>query len=172
MPWFLPGALLAVIVGVATQRPVARFLAVSPAIATALVASMGLAVAATLTPLRRAIESGVVGSDQCDLSRLGIPSLDELSHFDATDVGLNLMLFVPLGLAIGLGPRSRQKFVLLVAAVATPVVIEVTQLLLPALACGCESADVVDNLLGLALGLTTASVVRRYRAHRAAGAGR
>lgn len=163
VPWFLPGALLAVIVGVATQRPVARALAVSASSAIALVASLGLIVAATLTPLRLALESDVAGSGRCDLSRLGFPSLEEVTIHGAYDIGPNVLLFVPLGLAIGLAPRSRQKIVVMVAAVATPFLIEVTQLLVPALARGCESADVIDNLFGLALGLTIAAVVRRFR---------
>ena len=40
-----------------------------------------------------------------------------------------------------------------VAAIALPFAIEATQLLVPLLGRGCESADVVDNLIGLAIGL-------------------
>jgi len=164
VPWFLSVALLFAVVGVAARRPAAQALAVSPAIATALVASMGLVVAATLTPLRHALESGAVGSGRCDLTRLRLPSLEELMSFEANDIGLNVLLFVPLGVTIGLAPRSRQKIVLVVVAVATPVVVEATQLLVPALARGCESADVIDNLLGLGLGLAITTVVRHFQA--------
>lgn len=163
VPWFLPCALLSVVVGVTTRRSVARFLAVSPAMAAALIASAGLTIAATLTPLRDALESSAAGSGVCDLSRLRPPSLEEVIGSGASDVALNLLLFVPLGLTIGLAPRSGQKAVLVLVASAMPVAIEATQLLLPVLARGCESADVVDNLLGLGLGLTTATVAQRFR---------
>jgi glycopeptide antibiotics resistance protein len=50
-------------------------------------------------------------------------------------------------------PRSRRKAVVLIAAIALPFAIEITQMLLPILDRACESADVVDNLTGLVLGL-------------------
>ena len=158
VPWFLPGVLLSLIVGVATRRSVARFLAVSPAIAAALIASAGWTVAATLTPLRRALESDAAGTGGCDLSRLRGPTLEEVVGSGSDEVLLNLLLFVPLGFTIGLAPRSRQKAVLLLVGVLMPVSIEAIQLLTPVLVRGCESADIVDNLLGLALGVTTATV--------------
>ena len=163
VPWFVPGALLSVALGLAIQRPVARALAVPPALATALIVSLGLIVSATLTPLWIALESDVAGTGRCDLSRLGLPSLGDLVRSGSNDIGPNILLFVPLGLAVGLVPRSWQKAVVFGAAVAAPLLIEVTQLLVPVLARGCESADVFDNLLGLALGLTTAAVLGRFR---------
>lgn len=51
---------------------------------------------------------------------------------------------------------------MLAAAVALPFVIEATQLLVPSLGRACESADVVDNLTGLVLGLAAGAVVARF----------
>jgi hypothetical protein len=62
-------------------------------------------------------------------------------------------MFVPLRAAIGLVPRSRRKAAIVIAAIALPFGIETIQLLVPALDRACESADVVDNLTGLAIGL-------------------
>lgn len=169
VPWFVPGALLSVTLGVAAQGPVARALGVPRAIATALVVSLGLIVSATLTPLWIALETDAAGSGRCDLSRLGLPSLQDVVRSGANDIGPNILLFVPLGMAVGLAPRSWRKAVIFAAAVATPLLIEVTQLLLPVLARGCESADVFDNLVGLALGMTSAAVVGRFRASAALG---
>jgi glycopeptide antibiotics resistance protein len=60
---------------------------------------------------------------------------------------------VPLGAAISLLPRSRRKAAIVVAAFALPFAIERVQLLAPLLHGGCQSADVIDNLTGLAIGL-------------------
>jgi len=73
-------------------------------------------------------------------------------------------MFMPFGLAIGLLARSRPKALLVIVAIALPFVIETTQLLVPALERGCQSADVIDNLTGLALGLLIGSGVGRWLA--------
>ena len=110
----------------------------------------GMIVSATLTPLRGQLNFAVVGGT-CDLSRIGLAPLNELLHID--DTSLNILLFIPLGIAIGLVEGPRRKAVLIVVAIAVPFVIETTQLLVPALERGCQSADVFDNLTGLAVGL-------------------
>lgn len=167
VPWFLPGVVVAVILGALTQRRLAQALAIEPSRAASLVACVGLIVAATLTPLRLTLESGAAGSGQCDMSRLGLPSFEEVTRLGASDIGPNVLLFIPLGLVLGSSPRSWQKMWLILAAIVAPVLIEWTQMVLPALGRGCESADVVDNLLGLALGLTI-TALRRPRDDRAA----
>ena len=63
-----------------------------------------------------------------------------------------MLLFIPLGVAIGLVPGSRRKAVLTGLAVLLPIAIESAQLLLPILGRGCQSGDVFDNLTGLLLG--------------------
>jgi hypothetical protein len=57
------------------------------------------------------------------------------------------------GVAIGLFPRSRRTAAVVIAAIALPFAIETIQLLLPVLDRACESADVVDNLSGLGIGI-------------------
>jgi len=78
------------------------------------------------------------------------------SHNDSL---LNVVFFVPLGVVIGLAPRTTRKVALILAAGLLPFVIESTQLLVPALARSCESADVFDNLTGLAVGLVTGPAI-------------
>ncbi|MFO7531122.1 MAG: VanZ family protein, partial [Candidatus Limnocylindrales bacterium] len=68
-------------------------------------------------------------------------------------VSLNVLLFIPLGLAIGLLPRTRARRYLIVGGFALPVVVEATQSLITVLGRGCESADVFDNAMGMAIGL-------------------
>ena len=158
-PWFVPGVVLAIVIGVVAARPVARALSTRPAVAWLLVASLGIAVAATLTPTDRALADGAISAGACDLARIGLAPVDELLVI--SDTSLNVLLFVPLGLAIGLLPPSRRRTILAAAALVLPFVIEATQLLVPALDRICQSADVFDNLTGLAIGLVGGVVAGR-----------
>jgi glycopeptide antibiotics resistance protein len=124
-----------------------------------MVLSVGIIMAATLTPQGEALEFGVRGSSSCNLSRLGpIPLRDVLR---LTEASINVLMFIPLGAAIGLVPRSRRRAAVVTAAIALPFAIETIQLLVPMLDRGCESADVVDNLTGLAIGLACGVVTSR-----------
>ena len=105
---------------------------------------------ATLTPLRGHFNFEAIGGT-CDLSRIGLAPIRDLLHID--DTSLNIALFIPFGVAIGLLEGSRGKLVILLLAIALPVAIETTQLLVPAIERGCQSADVSDNLTGLVFGL-------------------
>ncbi len=49
---------------------------------------------------------------------------------------------------------------MLLVAIALPVAIETTQLVIPALERGCQSADVFDNLTGLVIGLVLGTLAR------------
>lgn len=158
LPWLLPGILISAVVSVLLGGVVARALETRWAVATLLVFSLGVIVSATLTPLggTLAFDGGAAGS--CDLSRLGPPPLGALRRI--TDTSLNVALFIPLGVAIALLPRSRRAGAVLLGAVLFPFAIELTQLLVPAISRGCESADVIDNLLGLAIGLAAGTALR------------
>jgi hypothetical protein len=68
-------------------------------------------------------------------------------------------LFLPLGLCVGLHRRSRASAGLLLGAVLLPVGIELVQLQFPGLGRYCDSRDVADNLLGLAVGLAGGAVI-------------
>lgn len=150
LPWFLPGTALFVGLGLVVARPFSRLLRASPMVAWLLVVSLGIIVSATLTPLRGHFNFGAVGGT-CDFSRIGLAPLEDLG--DINDTTLNIVMFVPLGIGLGLLARSRRTAGLIAAAIILPFVIEGTQLLIPALERGCESADVFDNLTGLAIGL-------------------
>jgi glycopeptide antibiotics resistance protein len=150
LPWLLPGVAIAGLVSLAASGAAARALDVRRPVAWLLIMSLGAIVAATLTPQWEALAFGAQSSSTCNLTRLGLAPLDELLAVNETS--LNVLLFVPLGAAIALIPSSRIKVVLVVAAVVLPFAIEATQLLVPILDRGCESADVIDNLTGLAVG--------------------
>jgi len=161
VPWFWPGVVISVVLGVLAADRLGRSLRIGRAHAAMLVVTAGIIVAATLTPLRPALTSGAIGSGVCDLSRIGPPPLRDLVGLN--DTTLNLVLFAPLGAAIALLPGSPQRAALLVVAVAGPFLIEAVQLLAPVLDRGCQSADVVDNLTGLAGGVIAGTLWRTRR---------
>jgi glycopeptide antibiotics resistance protein len=159
LPWLLPGTAIALIVSIVASGAVGRTLRVARPVAWLLILSMGVVLAATMTPQWEALAFGAQGSSSCDFSRIGPAPLSELLRFG--DTSLNVLMFMPLGATIGLLPRSRRTAAVVIVAIALPFAIETAQLLLPVLDRACESADVVDNLTGLVLGLGGGVVARR-----------
>ena len=156
LPWLLPGIAIAFVVSIALSGAVARALHVHRLLAWLLIMSLAVIASATLTPQWEALAFGAQGSSTCNLSRFGLAPLDELLAVNETS--LNVLLLIPLGVAIALLPSSRTKVVLVVVAIALPFAIETTQLLVPVLDRGCESADVIDNLTGLVIGFVAGVV--------------
>jgi len=76
----------------------------------------------------------------------------------ANDSAENILLFVPLGIAIALLP-GRMRRVAIPAGVLLPVAIEALQRQATILNRSCQSADVVDNIAGLLIGLAIGAVV-------------
>jgi len=150
LPWFLPGVAISVLIALAAGGRVGRALGTRRAVAMALIVSLGIILSATLTPLRGFLDVGGVGAGPCDFSRIGLAPLRELLRLG--DTSLNILLFVPLGLSLAFLPRRRRTALVIAGAIALPFVIELAQLLVPLLDRGCQSADVVDNLTGLAIG--------------------
>jgi hypothetical protein len=159
LPWFQPGVAISVVVGLASCGIVGRALGVGRVIAFTLLLSLGIIVAATLTPRATALDFGAQGPAYCDFSRIWLPSWEEVMTF--YDTGGNILMFIPLGAAIGLLPRSRRKVAIVAGAIALPFAIETIQLVVPWLDRACESADVVDNLTGLLLGLVAGTLAGR-----------
>ena len=160
---FWPGVVISAVLALVLCGFVARRLNVTRPMAWVLIASLGVIIAATLTPTREAFVYGLVGSGRCDLSRIGLAPMSDYLHIG--DTSLNVVLFVPLGAMIGLLPRSPYRPLIVVGAILLPVLIETTQLIATPLGRGCESADVFDNVtglfLGLAAGLILAAIGRR-----------
>jgi hypothetical protein len=165
--------LAALLVAIAIRRPIAGRLGVHPAHGFLLALVFGIVLAGTITPSGAALNLGAPGSGTCDLSRLTLLSPGQLSRAGVPT--LNVFLFVPLGLLVGLLPRTRLASGLLVAAVALPFAIEFAQMVLVGLGRQCQSGDVIDNLTGLAVGLLAAigasAVPRTWPRSRLAAAG-
>lgn len=149
--------MLSIVVAAALSGRVSRWLAAARPAGFVLVAGIGVVASATLTPFEGAA-AGHAMPGRCDLSRIGLVPLADL--FGLMDPAANIALFVPLGLAVGWLPASRRTALVLAATIAFPFAIELTQLVATGLHRQCESADVVDNLTGLALGLAAAIVAR------------
>jgi hypothetical protein len=158
IPWLLPGLVVSLAAAFVLDGPIERYFRTGPVLSWALVVSFGIIVSATLTPSRAAIDWGAAGSRVCDLSRVELAPIREILLFG--DTGLNVLLFIPLGATIGLLPPSRHKAALIAAAVALPFAIEAIQALIRSLDRVCQSADVVDNLTGLAIGIAGGLVTR------------
>jgi hypothetical protein len=151
IPWFWPGVAVSLIVAAGAGQIVARHLRIERTIGFLLPLTLGVIAAATLTPGREALESGMAGMGGCDFRRIlpaGLPELREVA-----ETRLNIALLVPLGMILGLLPRGRARAILAVGALALPFAIEAFQMFALPLDRACESADVIDNLTGLAIGL-------------------
>jgi VanZ family protein len=168
VPWFLPGVALGALVGALAAPAVARGLRSGRGVAWLLVFGLGMIVAATLTPLDDPLAEPSSLLRTCDLGRIGLAPLDELVTIN--DTSLNVALFIPLGIALGLLPGSGRKWAVVAAAILLPFAIETLQLLAPFLSRGCQSADVVDNLTGLVVGMVAATGARWLSARLDAGA--
>ena len=155
--WFGPGLVISAIVAGVVCGVVARLLGTRPLVAWLLVFSVGSIVAATLTPIHDTLETGAAGVGTCDLSRFGPAHLADLRTLN--DTSLNVLLFLPLGAAIGFLPDRRGKVAVAALAVAFPFAIEGIQLVATSLHRGCQSADVADNLTGLLLGFAVGQAV-------------
>jgi hypothetical protein len=158
LPWLLPASLVALVVSIATSAGIGRWLGTRRGVAWVLVITLGIILSATLSPLGRPAAEGI-GAGTCDLGRIRPAAAADL--FNPTDVIVNILMFVPLGFAVGLVPGSRRKLALLGGVLVLPIAVEATQLLVTPLHRACESADVVDNLSGLVIGLVAGTSLGR-----------
>jgi glycopeptide antibiotics resistance protein len=170
LPWFLPGFAVSVVVGYLVRNRAARFLGASPILGWAVVVSLGIVASATLTPLHEAAVEGGAQAAGCDFSRVGLASLEDIRELG--DTFLNILLFIPLGAALALLPRSGRKAWLMAVALVLPFAIETTQLIATPLDRACQSADVVDNISGLILGFAVGSVAGYVLSRTIAASGR
>jgi hypothetical protein len=150
VPGFVPGVALTAVLALLGRRQVAAWLGVGTANGFLAILAFGGILAATLTPLRELGPPFHHGTG-CDFSRVGFATMADI--LGPGDVGLNVLMFVPLGMVLATLPRTGRTLALIGAAALLPVVIEGLQLVLVPLDRACQSRDVFDNVSGLAVGL-------------------
>lgn len=156
---FVAMALITTVVAAAALAPrVARRLGSTRAVAALLIFGFGFVLTWTILPDADALEGIATDGGSCDTSRIGLIPWRELTTLN--DHSLNVALFVPLGIAVGLLPWSRSAAVVVVAAFSLTFAVESIQLLVPVLGRGCETADLFDNTLGLVVGIGLGLVLR------------
>jgi hypothetical protein len=155
IPWLVPGIVLSALGATALAPAVGRWLRAPTLQAWLLLLGVGIVASATLTP----IPGDGTPFAFCDTRRLGPPPLTDLLR--VSTASLNVLLFIPLGLAVGLLPRSERSTMVAGATLALPFVVEIAQSLLPALGRGCQTGDMVDNVIGLLLGFVIGRVLTR-----------
>ena len=149
--WSLPGLLLWSALALFISGRVSTFLETKRWIAFLLLVNLGLIVALTLSPTTLAVDGAVASSGTCDLSRvLPLAPGELVQDFDAV---VNILLFTSIGFLLALLPLTQRNRIVVASAFLLTFGIELVQLLLPAIGRGCESADMVDNTLGLLIGL-------------------
>lgn len=157
-----PGVLLSAVVAVWFGGALARRVGGSRVACTLFIFAVGGIVSATLTPSREALRFGALGSGTCDLARVHLVSLDEMLSFG--DVGFNVFLYVPLGIALGLLPGRWPSLAWLAAGALLSPAVELTQLLFRSLDRACQASDTLNNetglLFGIAIGLVAHLILR------------
>ena len=150
LPLLLPGVLIAIVASFVAGPRLGRALSTTSLVGGSVVFSFGLILAATLTPQAAALGSGIHSGGTCDLT-ITVPTLEIL--LAPTDMSLNILLFAPLGMTLGLVPRSSLRTVFVTGALLLPFMVEWIQLVVPVLDRACQANDIVANEIGLVLGL-------------------
>lgn len=155
LPWAAWAVLVAGAVAVLAARPLAVWLESSPLVSGLLVFGAGIVIAVTLTPVNAAGSSAwrSFGTDSA-----------LVPDWVVSDRFANLLLFVPLGLAAGLVGRADLRRWVVLAVLLSPLLVEGMQAVLPLLNRGPQWQDVLDNTIGILVGLGAAWVIRRRSA--------
>lgn len=161
LTWFWPSVAVAVLVSWMVAPAVARILRTERWLAWLLVFSVGFILAATATPIRAPVGIDIEIQRACDLTRRSFATLPEVTAW--SDVVVNIGVYIPVGVAVALLPISVRSGVAVLGVIALPAAVEGLQFLAPLLARGCQSADVVDGLTGLMIGLGVGLIVRIAR---------
>ncbi|MBP0452746.1 MULTISPECIES: VanZ family protein [unclassified Kitasatospora] len=152
MPMFWPGLLCSLVPAALLNRPVGRLLRAHWAVAFVLLLALGGVVTLSLLPDTQGPfwEYSRFAVRHCTLTgaRLRPPG----EWMTSRQADLNILVFLPIGLAAALAGTKPRVVAVLAVAVALPFVVELAQYAVPAIGRACDMQDVADNLLGLALG--------------------
>lgn len=154
MPLFVPAIVVATAAAVVLWIVVRRRGLPAPAWLAWSLWAVAVALSATVLP-----SSDELMRRTCALS-MTVPRATEL--LTVGQESLNIALFVPLGLGVGLAPptwRARAGL----AALSLPVAVELTQYLVPSIGRSCQIGDVVLNVVGIVIGAAAGLATARRR---------
>ena len=156
LPWLVPGIVVTHVISLVASRAAGWSLRAHPFAGFLVVFTLGIILAGTLTPLRNGGDTPGIPLP-CDFSRLGLATPHDFVM--GNDAAINILMFMPFGLAVGVVPLSFRKVAVCLAAVGLPFAVEALQWLVVPLGRGCQSADVIDNLTGLFIGFVAGTPV-------------
>ena len=156
VPWAIPLVAASAVVAVVLALMLQRTRGASAWLVAALMVSIGLVVALTLTPNAGVEESSLVDprSDRGPWGYLRQP--EYWLHLDSRT--LNVALFIPLGLTLGLLARGAARWVILAFGLALPWLVEGLQSVLP-FDRDPQSIDLADNSTGFVVGYAAGLLV-------------
>jgi hypothetical protein len=161
---FAPELAYAVILGILAGFLWARIARVGVPLGILTTTSLAVIVAITMSPAGPFPDIGFVPG-VCLTQHWGPGTLDELLTIG--EPSLNVALFMPLGFFIAMHRRGVRRWALAGCALL-PLLIELGQLMLPALGRYCDTMDISDNELGLVLGFG-AGLILAWLAHLTRG---
>jgi glycopeptide antibiotics resistance protein len=157
-PWALPMFGVGVIVAVLVYPMLALRLGIRRYVMLGWLLALLLVIATTLTPQGGAhLGAGMKACWMNVQGPIGFSSSSETSQRS-----LNVLLFVPLGLATALMPR-RYLVALCLLGLVLPSIIESLQYVVPSLDRQCSTVDVIDNVTGFVVGVVVGLVLRLLR---------
>jgi glycopeptide antibiotics resistance protein len=161
LPLLVPVFVVGLVVAAVACRRVAAWLWMPWWAAFVLIAGLGLVVALTLTPVRSGAVVVVDAVSLVPFTPDGPIVRPPTQWWRLDDRTLNVLVFIPIGFAVMFVGRPAVRVVLVAGALALPWVIEGTQLVVTWLARGPQWQDVVDNTVGVLIGLLVGWVVSR-----------
>jgi glycopeptide antibiotics resistance protein len=161
LPLLVPVFVLGLVVAALACRRVGAWLRMPWWAAFVLIAGLGLVAALTLTPVRSGAVVVVDAVSLVPFTPDGPIVRPPTQWWRIDDRTLNVLVFIPIGFAVILVGRPAARIALVAGALALPWVIEGTQLVVTWLARGPQWQDVVDNTVGVLIGLLVGWVVAR-----------
>jgi glycopeptide antibiotics resistance protein len=166
LPWAIPVLAVFGILAVLGARSLARLLDSPWWVGVLLVMSIGSVVAITLTQQDVDASLRAQATDP-SLVLIATPLLrPPWQWWSPSDRLLNIVLFMPLGFAVWMVRRRSLRRWLVAAAVALPLMVEGSQFAVTWLRRDPQWQDVLDNAIGVGLGMAIGALVTRWLADR------
>ncbi|MCP9958736.1 VanZ family protein [Streptomyces sudanensis] len=151
-PWLVPGIAASLLLALLLCKKLGRYVGLWNVAAFLYIVSLGMVASITITPSLSEFTSSF-----CSLEFPSPVSPGELAGTNQRS--LNVLLFVPLGLASAL-TRRRRGLLVGASSLSLPFIIEFIQYAIPSFGRTCQGVDIVDNLTGLACGALLGVIVR------------